>query len=143
MVEITPISITDEKEEVPIEERDEDYEDIPNEEDVSDNDVDEEADDDDDYEDDEEDILNESLADRIIALKHIVSPTYRPVLYASYSNSKAVFNWSLNAVWVIVTSAAFLGTPIAIMAANNAAGGRFDMAMQAAEAAQVIAPGAV
>jgi mitochondrial import receptor subunit TOM22 len=67
---------------------------------------------------DEDDALDESLFDRIAALKDIVPPTYRKQL----SNATTTgYNWASKAVsmggktlWVVSTSALLLGVPWAL-----------------------------
>ncbi|KAK9368006.1 mitochondrial outer membrane translocase complex, subunit Tom22 [Lipomyces kononenkoae] len=131
MVQITPVSVTDERTtDVPYEDRDEDYSDVT-ESDLSD------------IEDDENDIANETLADRIIALKDIISPQYRPMFADAFLKAQGVLGWSLNAAWIATTSVMFLAAPFALVANSNMESSAAQMGMrQMQDANDIIAPGA-
>ncbi|KAF5100502.1 hypothetical protein D0Z00_001230 [Geotrichum galactomycetum] len=81
----------------------------------SDNNNDEEEDDED---DDEEDISNETIAERIIALKQAIPPSYRHSLENVSSSVSSVVKTSAtfagNAFWVVITSSLLLGVPLAL-----------------------------
>ncbi|EIW71050.1 hypothetical protein TREMEDRAFT_19329, partial [Tremella mesenterica DSM 1558] len=67
---------------------------------------------------DDQDILNETIYDRLIALKDIVPPSTRISVYTKYEKSKGIFFKVLNGVgtlgWVISTSALLIGLPLAL-----------------------------
>lgn len=66
----------------------------------------------------DDDAYDESLLDRIYALKDIVPPTYRKrmsnVAETSYSWATSVASFSGKSLWVISTSALLLGVPWAL-----------------------------
>ncbi|KAJ8097788.1 mitochondrial outer membrane translocase complex, subunit Tom22 [Lipomyces tetrasporus] len=133
MVKITPVSVTDEQTtDVQYDERDEDYSDISDSgSEVSD------------FEDDENDIANETLTDRIIALKDIVPPQYRPMFSDAYGKAQGALEWSFKAAWVVTTSVMFLAAPFALVANSNMESSAAQMGMrQMQEANEIIAPGA-
>ncbi|EME85695.1 uncharacterized protein MYCFIDRAFT_59699 [Pseudocercospora fijiensis CIRAD86] len=84
-------------------------------EDEWDTDSESEVSDDDDYDDES---LDESLLDRVYALKDIVPPTYRKhvsnVASTGYSWVSKSASFSGKAIWVISTSALLLGVPWAL-----------------------------
>ncbi|RXK39196.1 hypothetical protein M231_03553 [Tremella mesenterica] len=67
---------------------------------------------------DDQDIFNETIYDRLIALKDIVPPATRISVYTKYEKSKGIFFKVLNGVgtlgWVISTSALLIGLPLAL-----------------------------
>ncbi|KAK9237893.1 mitochondrial outer membrane translocase complex, subunit Tom22 [Lipomyces kononenkoae] len=133
MVQITPVSVTDEQAaDIPYEERDEDYSDVTDSEaELSD------------VDDDENDIANETLADRIVALKDIISPQYRPMFADAFLKAQSALGWSLNAAWIATTSVMFLAAPFALVANSNMESSAAQMGMrQMQEANDIIAPGA-
>lgn len=64
------------------------------------------------------DMLDESLFDRIAALKDIVPPTYRKSVSSAattgYSWASKAINFSGKTLWVVSTSALLLGVPWAL-----------------------------
>ncbi|KAK7202976.1 mitochondrial outer membrane translocase complex, subunit Tom22 [Myxozyma melibiosi] len=136
MVQITPVSVTDEKAGAPYEDRDEDYSDISDNESVASLSGADSDDDDDDY------LADETLADRIVALKEIIAPQYRPYITSFVQSTVGWVDWTLSAGWSVTTGVLFLGSPLAIMLAGNAAGSRQDLSVQAQESSEIIAPGA-
>ncbi|KAK9388221.1 mitochondrial outer membrane translocase complex, subunit Tom22 [Lipomyces mesembrius] len=133
MVQITPVSVTDEQTtDVPYEDRDEDYSDVTDSESEYS-----------DVEDDDNDIANETFADRIVALKDIIAPQYRPVFSGAYGKAHGVLEWSLKAAWIATTSVMFLAAPFALIANSNMESSAAQMGMrQMQEANEIIAPGA-
>ena len=81
----------------------------------SDNNNDEEEYDED---DDEEDISNETISERIIALKQAIPPSYRHNLESVSTSVSSVVKTSAtfagNAFWVVITSSLLLGVPLAL-----------------------------
>ncbi|KAK9447239.1 mitochondrial import receptor subunit Tom22-domain-containing protein [Limtongia smithiae] len=167
MVQITPISADEKAPGAAYEDKDEDYEDVssnagsdagaPNtststpsavvmavtDSDDSDSDA---SDSDSDYDDDEDAIANETFLERVYALREIVPPQYRPMFTSVFSTSFAAVDWSLKASWVLTTSVLFVAAPLTIVASSSGGmmmGGPGDMAAQAQEAQQIIAPGSV
>lgn len=67
---------------------------------------------------DDDDSYDESLLDRIYALKDIVPPTYRKRMSnaaeTSYSWATSIASFSGKSLWVISTSALLLGVPWAL-----------------------------
>ncbi|KAM3422708.1 hypothetical protein BST61_g193 [Cercospora zeina] len=67
---------------------------------------------------DDDDAYDESLLDRVYALKDIVPPTYRKsinnVIETSYSWASSAARFSGKSLWVISTSALLLGVPWAL-----------------------------
>ncbi|KAK9454452.1 mitochondrial import receptor subunit tom-22 [Dipodascopsis uninucleata] len=104
MVQITPVSVTDEKAQEVFEDRDEDYSDISESDSEFSDDMDDE-------------IADETITDRIVALKDIVPPQYRPVIANAFSKTQGALEWSLKAAWVITTSVLFVGAPLALLTA--------------------------
>lgn len=71
------------------------------------------------FSDDEEDLLaDESLYDRLVALKDIVPPTTRNKAHARYVSAKTWTWWSLQSAgsvaWWVSTSALLIGLPLAL-----------------------------
>lgn len=123
MVQITPVSVTDEKAGAPYEDRDEDYSDISDNESI--------------ISDDSDNYADETLAERIIALKEIVPPQYRPYFSSFATKSVGAVEWTLKAGWIVTTSALFFASPLAILLASNAGGSRQDLSTQAQESSEV------
>lgn len=69
-------------------------------------------------EDDEYDIANETIGDRIIALKDAIPPTYRYKLAATGSTAAALVQATVSftgkSLWIITTSSLLLGVPLAL-----------------------------
>ncbi|TKA65273.1 hypothetical protein B0A55_10090 [Friedmanniomyces simplex] len=67
---------------------------------------------------DDDDTLDETLLDRLVALKDIVPPTYRKNLSnaasTGYTWGAKAASFSGNALWVLSTSALLLGVPWAL-----------------------------
>ncbi|CZT18718.1 related to mitochondrial receptor complex chain MOM22 [Ramularia collo-cygni] len=67
---------------------------------------------------DDDDAFDESLFDRVYALKDIVPPTYRKRLYAAaesgYAWASSGLSFSGKTLWVVSTSALLLGVPWAL-----------------------------
>lgn len=74
--------------------------------------------------DDAFDIANETLRDRVAALKDIVSPSTRLELARRWSSIKGwTFTgskWAGNAIWVVTTSAILVGLPLALAIEDEA-----------------------
>lgn len=70
--------------------------------------------------DDDEDFEygNESLYDRLVALKDVVPPQYRSQISntfgSTYSAVASAFSFSGQALWVITTSSILLGVPLSL-----------------------------
>ncbi|KAK4683932.1 hypothetical protein P7C73_g6277, partial [Tremellales sp. Uapishka_1] len=71
-----------------------------------------------DDEDDDEDILNETVYERLAALKDIIPPTTRTSLSSSYRSTKSWLGWSFKktgtVAWILTTSALLVGLPLAL-----------------------------
>ncbi|KAK9478652.1 mitochondrial import receptor subunit Tom22-domain-containing protein [Lipomyces japonicus] len=170
MVDITQISATNEEEiEQEYTEKDADYVDVSDSEDSvdeavtqlskakdeanaeqaayeDDGDDDDEQDDDDDldedYDDDLDDIENETIYDRILALKAIVPPRYWSTVSGTASSVRNVIDWSLKSVFVITTSALFVGAPLVILSeADASAAGAYAGSQEEFKASQEIIAG--
>lgn len=74
--------------------------------------------------DDLDDIANETVMDRIRALKDIVAPSTRKSIVRKWeSATQAAWvgsKWAGNAVWVITTSALLVGLPLALAIEDEA-----------------------
>lgn len=90
----------------------------PTVEDVDEDDEDDEEEEDDDDDDYEEDVLNETLTERIVALKAVVPPAYRNIIssVSSFVSSatSTTFSFTGKALWVITTSSLLLGVPLTL-----------------------------
>lgn len=145
------------------EEKDEDYSDVNSSDEESeekkistknvgsdaddDEEEDDSSDDDEDEYDDEEDILNETIGDRIIALKAIVPPKYRyqaqEVGSSVASVVKSVFSFSSSALWVITTSSLLLGVPLTLSVISEQQLMEMEKEMKLTQSTnEVLAPGA-
>ncbi|KAK9467601.1 mitochondrial outer membrane translocase complex, subunit Tom22 [Lipomyces arxii] len=101
MVQITPVKVSEEGAEVPYEEKDEDYSDV--------SDTESETSDVDDFD------ADETFAERIMALKDIIAPQYRPAMASAVAKVQTLATGSLKAAWILSTSVIFFATPFAIM----------------------------
>lgn len=93
--------------------------------DEEDGDMDESDEEDDENTDDQDDILNETIAERIYALKDMVSARNRLRIVNATSNSVGLLGGLLTfagrAAWVVTTSALLLVLPLAIEAEKEQA----------------------
>jgi import receptor subunit TOM22 len=73
---------------------------------------------------DDDDIANETIRDRIIALKDIVPPSTRLEAVRKWEKTTAWVSqgskWAGNAVWIITTSALLVGLPLALAIEDEA-----------------------
>lgn len=94
-------------------EKDEDFED--EDDDEEDDDEEDDDEDDDEY---EEDVANETVLERIVALKGAIPPYYRYTLAnvgsSAYSTLSTAFKFSGKAIWIITTSSLLLGVPLTL-----------------------------
>lgn len=97
--------------------------------------------------DDQEDILNETIADRIIALKQIVPPSYRGQI-ENVSNSitalaKRSGSFVGNSLWILTTSSLLLGVPLALSIISEQQLIEMEREMKLSQSTnEVLAPGA-
>lgn len=119
-----------------VEENDEDYEDTSESES-------EESDDED---EDELDLANETLVDRIVALKEIIPPNQRSFLSQAGSSLSSLATGGAfkigSLLWIVSTSALLLGVPLSlsILSEQQLVEMEKEMKMQQ-DSAQVLAPG--
>lgn len=97
--------------------------------------------------DDDFDIASETIADRIIALKDAIPPSYRyRILSLSSTVSSAVHigaSFTGNALWAITTSSLLLGVPLALSIIGEQQLIEMEREMKMGQATnEVLAPGA-
>lgn len=114
MVKVTPI---EENEAAAFIEKQEEA--VPAENDAEFTDTDSESSEEElDYEDDDDDIANETIADRIIALKDAVPPKYRYQLASAASTVSGLVTGGIafggKALWIITTSSLLLAVPLSL-----------------------------
>lgn len=104
--------------------------------------ADEAEDDDDDY-----DIANETLGDRLIALKDVIPPQYRSQLSSGFEGARSVVSSAFalggKALWVITTSSLLLGVPLSLSILSEQQLVEMEKEMKMSQSANdVMAPGA-
>ncbi|ODQ66916.1 mitochondrial import translocase, subunit Tom22 [Nadsonia fulvescens var. elongata DSM 6958] len=97
--------------------------------------------------DDEYDIQNESLTDRIVALKDVIPPQQRAQLNqlssSLYSLATGTLNLGGNFLWTVTTSALLLGVPLSLSIISEQQLVEMENEMKASQSTNdVLAPGA-
>ncbi|CAH2350696.1 mitochondrial import receptor subunit Tom22p [[Candida] railenensis] len=96
--------------------------------------------------DDEFDIENETLLDRVVALKDIIPPSQRTQIVSVAETAKALItsgiNKSGNLLWTLTSSALLLGVPLSLAILAETQLQEMEKEMQLQQSAQdVLAPG--
>lgn len=107
-------------------------------------DEEEEDEDDDDY---EEDVSNETVLERIVALKGAIPPSYRygasSIGSSVYSAVSTALKFSGSAIWIITTSSLLLGVPLTLSVISEQQLIEMEKEMNLSQTSnEVLAPGA-
>ncbi|KAI9886350.1 MAG: mRNA turnover and ribosome assembly protein [Watsoniomyces obsoletus] len=106
------------------------------------------SDDDDDEDDDgKRSPHDESLIDRLIALRDIIPPQRRAALSSSFQTSRDIFRtglrWGGKTLWVVSTSVMLIGMPFALAYVDEAQQMEQEKEMRMQQSAnEIVAPGA-
>jgi import receptor subunit TOM22 len=105
-------------------------------------------DDGEDFEDDDDfDVANETMSDRLVALKDVIPPQYRSQLVAGFNGARSLLSSTFSvggkALWVITTSSLLLGVPLSLSIISEQQLIEMEKEMKLSQSANdVLAPGA-
>lgn len=90
--------------------------------------------------------VNESLTERIVALKDVVPPNYRAVVASAFSDAcafaQSTVKFGGKSLWVLTSSAMLLGVPLSLCTLAEQQLVEMEKGMQLGDTNDVLAPGA-
>lgn len=90
--------------------------------------------------------INESLSERIVALKDVVPPNYRNIIASTFSDAyslaQSTVKFGGKSLWVLTSSAMLLGVPLSLCTLAEQQLVEMEKGMQLGETNDVLAPGA-